>query len=298
MFGQEGDFAMKKKLWFFLIALIIYAAITLMNEGAMENNDPGAPGMLKVHYIDVGQADSILIQSNGEAMLIDAGNNGDSEAVVDYIKSQNIKRLAYVIGTHPHEDHIGGLDAVIESFDIGSVYMPKAISTTKTFEDVLKAVSNKGLKVNAPIPGTNIKLGNATCTILAPNGSNYDETNNHSIVIKLSHGNNSFLFTGDSESVSEEEMIEKGFDLSADVLKVAHHASKSSTTQDFLDRVNPKYAVISVGQDNKYGHPDKAVVDRLKKKDIIIYRTDENGTIIATSDAKSIVFNLGKAKEK
>ncbi|MDD2482624.1 MAG: MBL fold metallo-hydrolase, partial [Lutispora sp.] len=135
-------------------------------------------------------------------------------------------------------------------------------------------------------------------TILAPNSSNYDETNNHSIVIKLSHGNNSFLFTGDSESVSEKEMIEKGFDLSADVLKVAHHASKSSTTQDFLDRVNPKYAVISVGYDNKYGHPDKAVVDRLKKKDIIIYRTDENGIIIAISDAKSIVFNLGKGEEK
>lgn len=286
---------MKKKTWSLLITIILFAIITFLNEGTVENesvnNNIVMSGTVKIHYIDVGQADSILIQSDEKAMLIDAGNNGDSEAVVEYIKAQGIKTLTYVIGTHPHEDHIGGLDAVIESFDIDQVYMPKAKSTTKTFEDVLKAISNKGLKVTTPIPRTNLELGSAKLTILAPNSSSYEETNNHSIVIKLSHRNNSFLFTGDAEDVSEKEMIGKGFDLSADVLKVGHHGSSSSTTKDFLDRVNPKYAVISVGKDNDYGHPHKETIDRLNEKGIIVYRTDEKGTVVATSDGDSIIFD-------
>jgi len=232
-----------------------------------------------------------LIQSDEATMLIDGGNNADAEAVVDYIKSQNIKKLDYVIGTHPHEDHIGGLDAVIESFDIGAVYMPKAMSTTKTFEDVLKAISNKGLKVNTPIPGTNINLGSAVFTILAPNSERYESTNNYSIVIKLTNGKNSFLFTGDAESISEKEMLAKGFDLYAEVLKVGHHGSTTSTTKEFLDMVNPRYAIISVGKDNQYGHPHKEILDRLRKKNIIVYRTDESGTIIASSDGESITFS-------
>ncbi|MEA4960435.1 MAG: ComEC/Rec2 family competence protein [Lutispora sp.] len=281
---------MKKKLPFFLAALIIYLAVAIMNGGLVENSNVAADGM-KVHFIDVGQADSILIQSDEATMLIDGGNNADAEAVVDYIKSQNIKKLDYVIGTHPHEDHIGGLDAVIESFDIGAVYMPKAMSTTKTFEDVLKAISNKGLKVNTPIPGTNINLGSAVFTILAPNSERYESTNNYSIVIKLTNGKNSFLFTGDAESISEKEMLAKGFDLYAEVLKVGHHGSTTSTTKEFLDMVNPRYAIISVGKDNQYGHPHKEILDRLRKKNIIVYRTDESGTIIASSDGESITFS-------
>lgn len=282
---------MKKKLPFFLAALIIYAAVAIMSGGPVEDGNVAAADGMKVHFIDVGQADSILIQSDEATMLIDGGNNADGEAVVDYIKSQNIKKLDYVIGTHPHEDHIGGLDAVIESFDIGAVYMPKAMSTTKTFEDVLKAISNKGLKVNTPIPGTNINLGSAVFTILAPNSERYESTNNYSIVIKLTNGKNSFLFTGDAESISEKEMLAKGFDLYAEVLKVGHHGSTTSTTKEFLDMVNPRYAIISVGKDNQYGHPHKEILDRLRKKNIIVYRTDESGTIIASSDGESITFS-------
>jgi len=247
-------------------------------------------GQLKVHFIDVGQADSILIQNNEKTMLIDAGNNADSDDVVTYIKSQNIEKLDYVVGTHPHEDHIGGLDAVIESFDIGVIYMPKATSTTKTFEDVLHAIAKKSMKVTTPIPGTTVNFGEASFTILAPNSDNYKETNNYSIVIKLEHGNNSFLFTGDAEDVSEKEMIERGYDLTADVLKVGHHGSSSSTTQEFLTKVNPKYAVICVGKDNKYGHPHRETMELLNKKSIKIYRTDESGTIIAVSDGEAITF--------
>lgn len=282
---------MKKKLPFFLAALIIYAAVAIMNGGPVEDGNVAAADGMKVHFIDVGQADSILVQSDEATMLIDGGNNADAEAVVDYIKSQNIERLDYVIGTHPHEDHIGGLDAVIESFDIGAVYMPKAMSTTKTFEDVLKAISKKGLKINTPIPGTNIDLGRAVFTILAPNGESYESTNNYSIVIKLTNGKNSFLFTGDAESISEKEVMGKGFDLSAEVLKVGHHGSTTSTTKEFLDMVNPRYAIISAGKDNQYGHPHKEILDRLKKKNIIVYRTDESGTIIASSDGESITFS-------
>ena len=261
-----------------------------LNGGTEPNNDTIDLGQLKVHFIDVGQADSILIQSDEQTMLIDAGNNADSEDVVAYIKSQNIDKLDYVVGTHPHEDHIGGLDAVIESFDIGVIYMPKAMSTTKTFEDVLNAISKKGMKVTTPVPGTTAKFGEASFTILAPNSDSYKETNNYSIVIKLDHGNNSFLFTGDAEDVSEKEMIEKGYDLSADVLKVGHHGSSTSTTKEFLEKVNPKYALISAGKDNRYGHPHKETIDLLNKKGIEIYRTDESGTIIAISNGESLTF--------
>lgn len=170
--------------------------------------------------------------------------------------------------------------------------MPKATSNTKTFLDVVSAIKAKGMKVTVPTVGETFKVGNATVTILAPNGSGYEDLNNNSIVIRLTFGNNSFMFDGDAEDISENEMLSKGFDVSADVLKVGHHGSNSSTSQAFLDKVNPKYAVISVGVDNSYGHPHKSTKEKLKAKGIKVYRTDENGTIVATSDGKNITFNI------
>ena len=225
-------------------------------------------------------------------MLIDAGNNPDGPLIKKYITDQGISKLNFIVGTHPHEDHIGGLDYVINSFQVGKIYMPKRIATTKTFEDVINAIKNKGLKATAPTPGESFKLGEATCTILAPNGSDYEDINNESIVIKVNFGGNSFLFTGDGEDISEKEMLSKGFDLKSDVLKIGHHGSDSSTTQEFLDKVSPKYAVVSVGMNNSYGHPHKGSMDRLKAKNISVYRTDESGTIIATSNGKDITFNV------
>ncbi|MFU0824668.1 ComEC/Rec2 family competence protein [Clostridium sp.] len=263
-------------------------------EDKLKNNEIStkSSGDLKVHFIDVGQADSILITQGSNSMLIDAGNNEDSNLVVNYLKKQGITKLDYVVGTHPHEDHIGGLDAVIRAFDVKKVYMPKKTSTTKTYKDVITAIKDKGLKIAIPARGTTFKLGEATATVVAPSESgDYEDVNNYSIVIKLKYKNTSFLFAGDAEDVSEQEIIKGGYDIKADVLKVGHHGSRSSTTEVFLNKVSPKYAVISVGEGNEYGHPHKSTMDRLKSKGIPVYRTDEAGTIIATSNGNSITFS-------
>ncbi|KPU45801.1 hydroxyacylglutathione hydrolase [Oxobacter pfennigii] len=248
-------------------------------------------GELKVQFIDVGQADSILIQDGSGVMLIDAGNNADSNLIVNYIRQQGISKIDYLIGTHPHEDHIGGMDAVIDTFDIGTIYMPKITSNTQTFEDVVTAIRNKDMQITTPVPGSSFKLAEADCTIFAPNGSDYDNVNDYSIVVRLDYEDTSFLFTGDAESVSENEMINKGYDIDADVLKVGHHGSDSSTTEAFLKKVSPDYAVISVGQGNTYGHPAAATLNRLKNAGVKIYRTDESGTIIAASNGKNVTFD-------
>ncbi|MFT5874046.1 MAG: competence protein ComEC [Clostridium sp.] len=262
---------------------------TIQNEAV--KNDLPLNGDLKVNFINVGQADSILIQQGSKSMLIDAGNNGDGKLVKNYLLQQGIKSLDYVIGTHPHEDHIAGLDYIINDFEIGKIYLPKVTSTTKTFGDVVVAIKNKGMKVTVPKPGETFNLGSAKCTIMAPNSSKYKDINNYSMVIKLEFGSNSFLFTGDAEDVSEKEILEKGFNVKTDLLKVAHHGSSSSTTDEFLSELNPKYAVISCETGNNYGHPHKETMDKLKNKNIPVYRTDELGTIIATSNGKTITFN-------
>ncbi|MEQ8235176.1 MAG: MBL fold metallo-hydrolase [Syntrophomonadaceae bacterium] len=264
------------------------------NQQQAENatdKDLTVDGQLKVHYLDVGQADSIIIQNGTHAMLIDAGNNDDASFVTGYIEQQGIKELEYVVGTHPHEDHIGGLDTVINSFPIGKIYIPKATNTTVTFQDVVVAIQNKGMKATSPVPGDSFTLGDANCTILAPNSSSYQDLNNYSIVIKLSFGNTSFLFNGDAEDIPEREIIAKGFDVSANVLKIGHHGSNSATSTTFLSKVNPQYAVISVGAGNSYGHPTQETLLKLQNSGIKVFRTDVNGTIIATSDGKTISFN-------
>ena len=242
---------------------------------------------LIVSYLDVGQADSILIENNDEVMLIDAGNNNDGKLLVKYFNEKEITNFKYIIGTHPHEDHIGGLDDIINNFEIKNIYLPDVITTTKTFTDVLDAIENNNLTYKVPKIQEKFTLGDASIEVLYT-GIDTKDLNNSSIVLKLTFGETSFLFTGDATNKTEEILLKNNQNIKADVLKIGHHGSKYSTTTNFLNKVNPKYAIISVGKNNNYKHPEIETLNKLKNNNIEIHRTDQEGTIIVTSDGKNI----------
>jgi len=281
----------KIKAIIFALSFLIYLFISYFpgldiskstNQDSLELTDT-----LKVHFLDVGQADSILIElPNKETMLIDAGNNTDDKFVVDYIKNLNYDKIDYVVGTHPHEDHIGGLDTVINTFKIQNVYMPKVEHTTKTFKDVLLAVKNKNLKIKTAKAGVNIiNNDDLKIDIIAPVNESYEDLNNYSAVVKITYKDNSFLFMGDAEKLSEDEIIAN---VRADVIKIGHHGSHTSTSEEFLKKASPTYAIISAGKDNEYGHPHEETINLLNKSNIEIYRTDLSGTIVIMSDGYNI----------
>lgn len=281
-----------KSLILLLLLLLCIFTVGCDNNNNIKNNT----GEVNIHYIDVGQADSELIQIGNKNILIDAGNNDNM--AYDYLKKIGISKLDYVIATHPHADHIGGMANVIKNFQVDNFYSPKVTSTTKTFENMVNELKNKNLKMKVPNVGETIDIGEAQLIFLAPNSEKYEDLNNYSIVCKLVYGNTSFLFTGDAEDVSEGEILKNKTDVHADVLKVGHHGSHSSTTTEFLNKVNPTYAIISCGKDNDYGHPHKETLDKLNEKNIKIIRTDLNGTIIASSDGKNISFNVNTESQE
>ena len=239
---------------------------------------------LLIDFIDVGQADSILVRNQDKIMLIDAGTNEAGEMVVKYLQNLGITKIDYLVGTHPHEDHIGGLDNVINNFDIGQIYMPKIETTTKTFEDVLEAIENKNLTVTAPNKGDKIELGQAVGEFMTEPILDKDNLNVSSLVLRLEFGNTSYLFMGDAEEENEETISWP----KTDVLKVGHHGSSTSSSESFLEQVQPKYAIIMARKANSYGLPTQETIDKLHNIGSEIYRTDEDGTIQMTSDGNTI----------
>ena len=245
---------------------------------------------IKVHFLDVGQGDSILIQTPNKAILVDGGTASAGQTVINYIKAQGITKLDAVVATHPHEDHIGGLVKVIPAFPVTNFHMPNKSHTTRTFENLIGVVNQSGAKRIQAKAGVAFELDGIKAKFIAPNSTSYSSLNDYSAVLKITHGSNAFLLTGDAESRSEQEMIGAG--LKADVLKVGHHGSNSSTTSSFLKAVSPKAAVISAGRGNSYGHPHQEVLNRLQNAGVEVYRTDEQGMIIATSDGQKVTFNV------
>lgn len=256
-------------------------------------NKESENGEVVVKFLDVGQADSILVQSNGVNMLIDAGTNKAGATVVKDLQDLGVKKIDYLIGTHPHEDHIGGMDDVIKNFDIGTIFMPKIQTNTKTFEDVLDAIASKNLKVTSPEVGYTYNVGDAKCEIMSIGSGENEEKSNlnlSSIVIRMTYGTQSFLFMGDAETENESSRTWP----QTTVLKVGHHGSNTSSSQKFLNEVKPEIAVISVGTGNMYGHPKQTTLNKLTKIGAKIYRTDENGTVTITTDGKTSTVTTEK----
>ena len=253
-------------------------------------------GRMVVSFIDVGQGDSTFLEfPGGTTMLIDAGEAEAGDRVISYLRQRHCTRLDYVICTHPHSDHIGGMAKVLNSFDVGAVYMPRVSHNSKAFEKLLLAIQNKGLSIQTVKAGVTLEIEpEIGAVFLAPVSQSYEELNDYSAVLRLTYKSNAFLFTGDAQRLSEEEMLSAGGTLAADVLKVGHHGSSSSSHKQFLHEVSPRWAVISCGADNDYGHPHQAVVNRLEKMDVTMFRTDIDGTVVAASDGETITFLDGE----
>ena len=274
----------------FLISILFTIGILLLSNVFLKSKKSSLniSNKMLIHFIDVGQGDSILIQVNNKNLLIDSGPALAKENLFNYLKSVNIKTFNYVIATHPHEDHIGNMSSIIRNYQVLKFYAPKVTSNTKAFETMVESLSRKNLKIN--VIKENIKsidLGkNTKVEFFSPNNSTYDNINNYSPIIKISYGKTSFLFTGDAEELIENEVINNNFNLKSDLLKIGHHGSSTSTSKRFFEAVSPKVSIISVGENNTYNHPTKEVLSTITPSKVL--RTDLEGTIIITSDGLSL----------
>ncbi len=279
----------KKGLLLLLLLPLLAAGGYFLSQAA-----PDADGsLLTVRFLDVGQGDAALLTCGDSAMLIDGGTPSSSSFLVAYLKELGIDRLDYLICSHPHEDHAGGLSGPLNTCTVDHVLSPTAEYSSKSFESFVKYTAKQGLEVEIPAAGDVFSFGKATVTVLGPTRE-YEETNNTSLVLRIDFGETSFLFTGDMERQAEADLLDSGAVLSADVLKVGHHGSDTSTSYPFLREIMPEYAVISVGEDNSYGHPDENTLSRLRDAGCTVYRTDLQGTVTAVSDGQRIAFTTSR----
>lgn len=271
------------------VILLVVFAIAIIISYFPSNEDINIITDFQIHYLDVGQADSsVVFLPDGKTMLIDGGNQDDGRFISSYIRKNGRNNIDYLIATHPHEDHIGGLQNIVENFDIADIYMPRVSYNSTIYYELLSAIDSKGYKIHSAKNGVIIaETDEYKIEILSPTQDEYKDINHYSVILKLTYKDNSFLFTGDAEVVNENQL---SGDISADVLKVGHHGSDTSSSKKFLKEVNPKLAIISVGKDNNYGHPDDKVLERLNKLNITTLRTDLIGTIIIKSDGVNITY--------
>jgi beta-lactamase superfamily II metal-dependent hydrolase len=245
-------------------------------------------GEIRVYYLNVGQGDSILLQTDENAVLIDAGEYSVRRELLSYLRDAGVTTLDYLIATHPHEDHIGGMIPVLDNFTVNNVVLTEAPGTTAIYESFLEFVEKQNIPVTFPQPDDVISAGIIELSVLAPLDDYSDDLNNASLVLRMLHGETAFLFTGDAEGPSEQDMLEAGSPVRANILKIGHHGSSTATTPAFLDAVSPAVAVISCGSVNSYGHPHEEVLSRLTERGIQILRTDENGSIILSTDGTQV----------
>ncbi len=251
---------------------------------------------LEIHFFDVGEADSTLVECDGCRMLIDGGNPGNSRFLYAYLEQHGIKYLDYMVCTHAHEDHVGGLAGALNYAKIGVAYAPVTEYDSRAFGSFIKYLEQQEKEITIPLAGDSFMLGHAKVTILAPIDMTLAEnnTNNSSIVLRIVYGDTSFIITGDAETAEEQTILDAGYELKSTVLRAGHHGSNTSTSEDFFKAVAPDYCVISVGKDNQYGHPHEEILQRMEESNTILYRTDLNGTIDCVSDGKTVIFTTEK----
>ena len=282
---------MKKASLLFVILIIValsLSACNILTDNSAQTSEAEQSGFI-VYYIDVGQADSALVVCDGKTMLIDGGNAADSDLIYAFLRSQDISRLDYIIATHAHEDHVGGLAGALNYATASVAYCPVMEYDSRAFNSFVKYLGEQNVSITVPTAGDTFRLGSADVIILGPVYPS-SEPNNTSIIVKITYGATSFLFTGDAERPAEQNILDAGHDLSSTVLKVGHHGSDTSTTYPFLREIMPQYAVISCGSNNPYGHPDENTMSRLRDADVVVYRTDIQGTITCTSDGDTVSF--------
>lgn len=287
---------MKKLLALCLLILTILSCLcgcsgSTLSDTVIAAEDAG----LIVHYIDVGQGDSTLLQSDGKFALIDGGEYSESTGLISYLSSQGVEELEFIISTHPHSDHCGSLADVIRNFDTKTLICPAVESDTSAWEYTMDAADERGVSYTNPTPGDKFTVGSTTVTVFSPAAdAEYEDLNDYSIVCKAEYKDTAFLFTGDATKEVETSLLESGFDLSADILKCGHHGSYTSSSKKFIEAVNPSAAIISCGENNEYGHPHQDTLDTLAQRNIPVYRTDTEGTIVVSSNGEKVYVSTAE----